>query len=235
MVRHRRALGGPQRALEPGVDRSLDARQVVGVEARQRGDRVGALRLEQLRVTLGREQTAAASRSGRAATGRGSAARAAGPGARDAREELGVGGVDLLGRACQRRRLTCARRGARAARRSSASRSARPLRRAEASRQPARVRARAQTVGARVTGIGEAPVRGARRRAPHWLDGYEQVPRHRRGALLDAVRSGAGAGWVDRLEATVEAHILPAAKVREACGIPGTSVRTAFSAATSRR
>jgi hypothetical protein len=34
--------------------------------------------------------------------------------------------------------------------------------------------------------------------------------------------------WVDRLEATVEAHILPVAKVREACAIPGTSVRTAF-------
>ena len=34
--------------------------------------------------------------------------------------------------------------------------------------------------------------------------------------------------WVDRMEATVEAHILPAAKVREAAGIPGTTVQTAF-------
>jgi formate-dependent phosphoribosylglycinamide formyltransferase (GAR transformylase) len=34
--------------------------------------------------------------------------------------------------------------------------------------------------------------------------------------------------WVDRLEATVEAHVMTAAEVREACGIPGTSVRTAF-------
>ena len=33
---------------------------------------------------------------------------------------------------------------------------------------------------------------------------------------------------VDRLEAVVEAHILPVARVREAAGIPGTSVRTAF-------
>jgi formate-dependent phosphoribosylglycinamide formyltransferase (GAR transformylase) len=33
---------------------------------------------------------------------------------------------------------------------------------------------------------------------------------------------------VDRLEATVEAHIMTAARVREACGIPGTSVETAF-------
>ena len=34
--------------------------------------------------------------------------------------------------------------------------------------------------------------------------------------------------WVDRLEATVEAHILPTAEVREACHIPGTSLRTAW-------
>ena len=34
--------------------------------------------------------------------------------------------------------------------------------------------------------------------------------------------------WVDRLETSVEAHVMTAAEVREACGIPGTSVRTAF-------
>jgi carbamoylphosphate synthase large subunit len=33
---------------------------------------------------------------------------------------------------------------------------------------------------------------------------------------------------IERLEATVEAHVMAAAHVREACGIPGTSVRTAF-------
>ncbi|MDH3410720.1 MAG: ATP-grasp domain-containing protein, partial [Gammaproteobacteria bacterium] len=32
----------------------------------------------------------------------------------------------------------------------------------------------------------------------------------------------------DRLEATIEAHIMPVATVREATGIPGTSTRTAF-------
>jgi carbamoylphosphate synthase large subunit len=37
-----------------------------------------------------------------------------------------------------------------------------------------------------------------------------------------------GRKHVDRIEATVEAHIMPIAKVREAAGIPGTSVRTAF-------
>ena len=34
--------------------------------------------------------------------------------------------------------------------------------------------------------------------------------------------------WVDRLEATIEAHTLAAAQVRENCTIPGTSVRTAW-------
>ncbi|MGB5719121.1 MAG: ATP-grasp domain-containing protein, partial [Woeseiaceae bacterium] len=34
--------------------------------------------------------------------------------------------------------------------------------------------------------------------------------------------------WVDRIEATIEAHIMPVATVREATGIPGTSTRTAF-------
>ena len=47
-------------------------------------------------------------------------------------------------------------------------------------------------------------------------------------AMLEAVRRVQGREWVDRLEATVEAHILPAAHVREAAGIPGTTVRTAW-------
>jgi formate-dependent phosphoribosylglycinamide formyltransferase (GAR transformylase) len=34
--------------------------------------------------------------------------------------------------------------------------------------------------------------------------------------------------WVDRLEATVEAHTMAAAQVREATGIPGTSVHTTW-------
>lgn len=84
-------------------------------------------------------------------------------------------------------------------------------------------------VGARVTGIGEAPrdyipddVRG-------WLWHYEQVPSVvDEGALLRTVRSIQQHAWVDRLEATVEAHIMSAARVREACSIPGTSTRTAW-------
>ena len=84
-------------------------------------------------------------------------------------------------------------------------------------------------VGATVIGIGERPA--------DWLDDelkgamahYEQV--HSvvdEGALLHAVREIQRAVWVDRLEATVEAHIMAAAHVREACTIPGTSSRTAF-------
>ncbi len=85
-------------------------------------------------------------------------------------------------------------------------------------------------VGARVTGIGEAPRRGARRRAQE-LAARLRAGRARwstRGRCFEAVRRVQNREWVDRLEATVEAHILPAAKVREAAGIPGTSVRTAF-------
>ena len=46
--------------------------------------------------------------------------------------------------------------------------------------------------------------------------------------MADAVRFIQGQLWVDRLEATVEAHTMPAAQVREATGIPGTSVRTTW-------
>ncbi|MDX1502013.1 MAG: ATPase, partial [Thermoanaerobaculia bacterium] len=84
-------------------------------------------------------------------------------------------------------------------------------------------------VGARVTGIGEAPLEALDGELKGWLNGYEQVRSVvDEGSLLAAVRRVQGREWVDRLEATVEAHILTAAKVREATGIPGTSVRTAF-------
>ncbi|MCC7140273.1 MAG: ATP-grasp domain-containing protein [Planctomycetes bacterium] len=84
-------------------------------------------------------------------------------------------------------------------------------------------------VGARVTGIGERPVEALGDELRGWLDGYEQVRSVvDEDAMVDAVRRVQRRGWVDRLECTVEAHILPVAKVREACTIPGTSVRTAF-------
>ena len=46
--------------------------------------------------------------------------------------------------------------------------------------------------------------------------------------LLKAVQYIQEQVWVDRLEATIEAHIMPAAAVREATGIPGTSTKTAY-------
>ena len=79
-------------------------------------------------------------------------------------------------------------------------------------------------VGARVTGIGEDPAEWLPWDVGQWLDGYEQVSSVTdEGALYDAVKRVQGRGWVDRLEATVEAHMLPVAKVREACTIPGVT------------
>ena len=85
------------------------------------------------------------------------------------------------------------------------------------------------SVGARVVGIGERPIAYLDGELRHWLADYEQVQSVvHEPSLLEAVRRIQKRVWVDRLEATVEAHIMPAAKVREACGIPGTSVQTAW-------
>jgi formate-dependent phosphoribosylglycinamide formyltransferase (GAR transformylase) len=81
-------------------------------------------------------------------------------------------------------------------------------------------------VGAKVTGIGEYPPDPE---LSSWMHGFERVRSVVDEAAMEAAVRGIQArGWVDRLEATVEAHILPVATVRERCRIPGTSVRTAF-------
>ncbi len=85
------------------------------------------------------------------------------------------------------------------------------------------------SVGANVIGIGEYDegsfsdeLRGA-------LGGYYKVGSVTDvRAMTDAVRFVQSKLWVDRLEATVEAHTMPAAQVREATGIPGTSVHTTW-------
>jgi formate-dependent phosphoribosylglycinamide formyltransferase (GAR transformylase) len=93
-------------------------------------------------------------------------------------------------------------------------------------RQFARALAQA---GATVIGIGEYDFGWFDDELKGWLHHYEQissvtdVP-----ALTEAVRWVQDKLWVDRLEATVEAHTMAAAQVREACTIPGTSVRTAW-------
>jgi hypothetical protein len=83
--------------------------------------------------------------------------------------------------------------------------------------------------GAQVTAIGEGSKESLDPELRRWLRHYQPV----RNVcdvqeLLQAVRFIQRHAWVDRLEATVEAHILATAQVREACGIPGTSYRSAW-------
>lgn len=84
-------------------------------------------------------------------------------------------------------------------------------------------------VGARVTGIGERPKSSLDGDLQRWLTHYEQVSN-----VTDVAQVEKVVRWlqtkvhVDRLEAVVEAHVMCAAKVREACGIPGTTVKTTF-------
>jgi hypothetical protein len=85
------------------------------------------------------------------------------------------------------------------------------------------------SVGAKVTGIGEASLAQLDGELKSWLHGYEQVPSVvDEQAMLDAVRRVQRREWVDRLEVTIEAHILPLARVREATKIPGLSVKAAI-------
>src|SRR5580704_10779832 len=84
-------------------------------------------------------------------------------------------------------------------------------------------------LGATVTAIGEGSKDSLDDELKRWLTHYEEVASVcDEGAVLNALRFVQGRKQVDRIEATVEAHIMPIAKVREAAQIPGTSVRTAF-------
>jgi len=84
-------------------------------------------------------------------------------------------------------------------------------------------------VGARVIGVGERPADYLDDELKHWLFHYERIGNVcDESALHDVVDGIRRRVRVERLEATIEAHVLPAAHVREACGIPGTSVRTAY-------
>lgn len=83
--------------------------------------------------------------------------------------------------------------------------------------------------GATVIGIGERPPDWLDSEVGGWLSHYEHVSSVVDvDALETAVRFIQSRIWVDRLEATIEAHVEAAAAVRERCGIPGTSVRTAY-------
>ncbi|MBE2250113.1 MAG: ATPase [Myxococcus sp.] len=84
-------------------------------------------------------------------------------------------------------------------------------------------------VGARVIGIGERPKEALDEGLRHWLTHYEQIGNVTDETQLErAVRFIQTKVKVNRLEAVVEAHVMAAAKVRERCGIPGTSVRSTF-------
>ena len=83
--------------------------------------------------------------------------------------------------------------------------------------------------GATVVGIGETPKHGLDSQLLDWMLEYIEVPSVcDEGAMIDAVKLVQSKIWVDRMEATVEAHIMPIAKVREVCTIPGISVKTSF-------
>ena len=83
--------------------------------------------------------------------------------------------------------------------------------------------------GANVIGIGERPLDYLDSEVKSWLAEYVQVRSVvHEPSLLKAVKLIQSQVWVDRLEATIEAHIMPVAAVREATGIPGTSTRTAY-------
>ena len=84
-------------------------------------------------------------------------------------------------------------------------------------------------VGATISAIGEGSKASLDDELRHWLTHYEEVGNVTDPSqVLPAVEFINRHKAIDRLEATVEAHIMPTAKVREAAGIPGTSVRTAF-------
>jgi len=86
-----------------------------------------------------------------------------------------------------------------------------------------------KAVGARVSGIGHRPRQGLDPEIARLLDDYEGV----RSLFDEAAVRAAGEAIarrtpLDRLEATDETLTLPAARLREALGVPGLSVRGAI-------
>ncbi|AKU14946.1 ATP-grasp domain-containing protein [Luteipulveratus mongoliensis] len=84
-------------------------------------------------------------------------------------------------------------------------------------------------VGATVFAVGETPWDWLDDELRGWIHHYEQVESVTDVDQLRAVvEHFQGMTWIDALEATIESHTLPAAIVREATGIPGTSVHTTW-------
>ncbi|MEY4830601.1 MAG: hypothetical protein RLZZ562_2397 [Planctomycetota bacterium] len=83
--------------------------------------------------------------------------------------------------------------------------------------------------GASVSAISERPAEALPDELRRGLFGFQQVRSVvDEGALADAVRHLSAKRRVDRLEATVEAHVMAAAHVRQALQIHGTTSRTAW-------
>ena len=85
------------------------------------------------------------------------------------------------------------------------------------------------STGARVSAIGERPIEALPRELREGLFQFERVrsvvDEH---ALAEAVKRLSQKARVDRLEATVEAHVMAAAHVRERLHIHGTTSKTAW-------
>jgi len=85
------------------------------------------------------------------------------------------------------------------------------------------------STGARVSAISERPIEALPEELRDGLFQFERVrsvvDEH---AMAEAVRRLSQRARVDRLEATVEAHVSAAANVREQLKIPGTTPRTAW-------
>jgi formate-dependent phosphoribosylglycinamide formyltransferase (GAR transformylase) len=80
-----------------------------------------------------------------------------------------------------------------------------------------------------VIGVGERPIDFLDPELREWMFHYEQIGNVTDiDSLVGAVRFAQSKVWVDALESTIEAHTMAAAHARESCGIPGTSVRTAY-------
>jgi formate-dependent phosphoribosylglycinamide formyltransferase (GAR transformylase) len=84
-------------------------------------------------------------------------------------------------------------------------------------------------VGANVIGIGESDDWALDPQLRDAMTGYYKVSNVTNvREMTDAVRFIQSKVWVDKLEATVESHTMAAAQVREATGIPGTSVHATW-------
>ena len=84
-------------------------------------------------------------------------------------------------------------------------------------------------VGARVVGVGESPEHELGDELRGQMAAYYQVRNVTDVHQLDeAVQWAQDQMWIDRLESTIESHQMAAAEVREARGIPGTTLRTTW-------